>query len=101
MFIIKIIVTTTIIIIVDIMVMIISIEVVIRDKEEGSEMTDKFHPTSRALPLPTVSSYHDDNSHCQDDDQDYHQDISDHHLDYDYQESSQSGSAVAKCVLLS
>ena len=83
---------------VDIIVIIISIEVLIRDKEEGSEMSDKFHPTSRAVPLPTVSSYHDDNSHCQDDDQDYHQNISDRHLDYDDQESNQLSCALTNCV---
>ena len=71
---------------VDIMVIILWIEVLIRDKEEGSEMTDKFHPTSRAVPLPTVPSYHDDNSDCQDDDQDYHYD----YLDYDNQDTRQS-----------
>ena len=59
------------IIMIDIMVIIILwIEVLIRDKEEGSEMTDKFHPTSWAVPLPTVPSYQEDNSDCQDDDQD-------------------------------
>ena len=83
---------------VDIIVIIISIEVLIRDKEEGSEMSDKFHPTSRAVPLPTVSSYHDDNSHCQDGAQDYHQDIYDHHLDYDDQEYNQQSCALTNYV---
>ena len=92
---------------VDIMVILIWIEVLIRDKEEGSEMTDKFHPTSRAVPLPTVPSYHDDNSDCQDDDQDYHYDYLDYHdQDYDYhdyhdQDSNQPGCALANCALLS